>query len=98
MGSAASLRRTDRLAPVGLRLKLAVTEWAALMVSWQAPLPEQSKPQVTKTELPEGAGVRVTTVPSLNVAEQGDAPHEMPGGLLVTVPLPEPVKLTLNVY
>jgi hypothetical protein len=43
-----------------------------------------------------GAAVKVTAVPLAYAATQV-APHEMPAGLLVTVPIPAPVLLTVSV-
>ena len=70
--------------------KAAVTVVAAFMVTVQEPVPVQPPPlQPEKVEPAAGAAVRVTTVPVVNDAEHV-APHEMPAGLLVTVPLPAP--------
>ena len=46
-----------------VRLKVALTDWAELTVTEQAPVPEQAPPQPTK-EVPAGAlGVSDTDVP-----------------------------------
>jgi hypothetical protein len=77
--------------------KAAVTLWAALMVTVQVPVPVQPPPvQPEKVEPAAGAAVSVTAVPLANEAEHV-APHEMPAGLLVTVPLPVPDLATVNV-
>src|SRR5206468_2488571 len=61
------------------------------------PVPEQLPPlQPVKVEPAAGAAVRVTAVPVAYVAAQV-APHEIPAGLLVTVPVPAPVLLTVSV-
>jgi hypothetical protein len=79
------------------RLKVAVTDVAAFMVTAHVPVPEQPPPlQPAKVEPPAGAAVSVTTVPLLYVAEQV-APQLIPAGLDVTVPLPDPVLLTDSV-
>ena len=52
-------------------------------------VPEHAPDQPAKVEPVTGAAVRVTDVPALKV---------VPVGLLVTVPLPEPLVETLNVY
>jgi len=73
-----------------------VTEVAAFRVTVQVPVPEQPPPlQPEKVEPAAGVAVRVTAVPMVNEAEQV-APHEMPEGALVTVPLPVPVLVTLR--
>src|SRR5882724_1575093 len=78
------------------RANVAVTEAAALIVTVQGPVPEQPPPlQPVKVELASGVAVRVTAVLTVNEAEQA-APHEMPEGALVTVPLPVPVLVTLR--
>jgi hypothetical protein len=56
----------------------------------QAPVPVQSPVQATKKSLAEaGVGVSVTGVPALKVNWQVP-PQLMPGGVLVTVPVPDP--------
>src|SRR5204863_8798328 len=74
----------------------AVTERFAVIVSMQAPMPEQSSDQPVNFESEAGASVRVTAVPLLNCAEQV-APQLIPAGELVTVPEPEPLLVTVRV-
>src|SRR5437773_1471383 len=75
---------------------VAVTEVAAFRVTMQVPEPEQPPPlQPVKVELASGVAVSVTAVPPANEAEQA-APQEIPGGALLTVPLPVPVLVTLR--
>ncbi len=70
---------------------------AALSVTVQVPVPEQPPPlQPVKVEPAAGAAVKVTAVPLAYVAEQV-APHEIPAGALVTVPVPAPLGLTVSV-
>ena len=76
--------------------KDAVTAWAALIVTVQAPVPVQAPLQPVKVEPTAGAAVNVTAVPLLKEAEQV-LPQEMPAGLLVTVPVPVPERETVNV-
>jgi hypothetical protein len=66
------------------------------MVRVQVPVPLQPPPlQPAKLEPLAAAALRVTTVPALNDAEQV-APQLMPLGLLVIVPLPVPLLLTVR--
>jgi hypothetical protein len=78
-------------------MKVAVMEVAALTVTVQEPVPEQPPPlQPVNVEPAAGVAVRVTAVPFVNEAEHV-APHEMPAGALVTVPVPAPALLTVSV-
>ena len=43
--------------------KVAVTEVAAFIVTWHAPLPEQAPDQPLNVEPPPGVAVRFTTAP-----------------------------------
>ncbi len=77
--------------------KVAVTVVAALSVTVQVPVPEQPPPlQPLNVDPAAGAAVKVTAVPLANAAEQV-APHEIPAGALVTVPVPAPLGLTVSV-
>jgi hypothetical protein len=77
--------------------KLAATEVAALMVTVHVPVPLQPPPlQPVNVEPAVGVAVRVIAVPLANAAEQV-APHEIPAGLLVTVPVPAPAFETVNI-
>ena len=78
-------------------MKVAVTVVAAESVTVQLPVPEQPPPlQPVKVEPAAGAAVSVTAVPLVKLAEQV-APHVMPAGALVTVPLPVPAGVTVSV-
>jgi hypothetical protein len=78
------------------RAKLAPTDLAALIVTVQAPVPEQLPLQPAKVAVADGVAVSVTTVPLVNEAEHV-VPHEIPAGLLVTVPVPVPASDTVSV-
>jgi hypothetical protein len=76
---------------------VAVTVVAAVSVTVHVPVPEQPPPlQPVKVEPAAGTAVRVTVVPLAQAAIQVE-PQEMPAGLLVTVPTPGPVLLTVRV-
>ena len=75
--------------PPPLVVKVAVTVWAALMVTEHEPVPVQAPDQPAKVEPVPAAAVRVTTVPLAKLALQL-APQLIPAGLLVTVPVPVP--------
>ena len=76
--------------------KFAVTLFAASTVTTQEPVPVQPLPlQQVKVEPAFAAAANVTTVPLLKFVEQV-APQLMPAGVLVTVPLPVPVLLTIK--
>jgi hypothetical protein len=73
------------------KVKVAVTERAASIVTTQVPVPEQPAPdQAVKSELTVGVAVRVTTAPSPKAVEHV-APQSIPAGLEVTEPVPVPV-------
>jgi len=78
---------------IGGGLNVAVTDW--VLETLQVPLPLQPPLQPTKVEPPVGVAVRVTGVvklwPQLPLVQMS------PGGLLVTVPVPVPARLTVTV-
>src|SRR5205807_795823 len=75
----------------------AVPVATAVIVTAQVPVPVQPPPlQPVKVEPAAGAAVKVTTVPIVKEFEHV-APHEIPVGLLVTVPLPAPALDTVSV-
>src|SRR5206468_529943 len=80
----------------GMLVKVAVAPRTALMVTLQVPVPAQPPLQPVKADPAAGVAVRVTTVPFANDAEHA-APHEMPAGALVTLPVPAPAALTVSV-
>src|SRR3954467_4978619 len=71
-------------------VKVAVTERAWLMVTWQGPVPEQSPDQPAKVDPGEGVAVRVTGVAASKRCWQME-PQAIPAGLELTEsePLPD---------
>src|SRR2546421_10312 len=78
------------------RLNVARAGWSAPSVTTQGFVPEQAPLQPVNVEPAAGVAVSVTTVPSASAAEQV-APQAIAAGELVTVPLPAPAGLTVNV-
>ena len=72
-----------------------MTLWLPFIVTTHAPVPEQSPDQPAKRLPAAGVGVRATVVPTWKPAEHA-VPQSMPGGLLVTVPAPEPSAETVS--
>jgi hypothetical protein len=68
-------------------IKLALTDSAALIVTVQAPVPEQTPLQPLNTEPTLAVGVSVTTVP-LSKSAAHVAPQEIPAGELLIDPEP----------
>jgi phage tail protein X len=77
-------------------LNFAVTALAALTVKLQVPVPEHAPPHPPNIELTPGEAVSVTCVPWSKLAEHVVG-QLMPAGLLVTVPGPETVTVSLCV-
>src|SRR5438067_2500753 len=83
-------------ASVKVGAKVAVTVVAAETVTVQRPVPVQPPPlQPMKTELAPGVAVSTTTVPLAKLAVQA-APQLMSPGVPVTVPVPAPLRVTVN--
>src|SRR5213076_756951 len=77
-------------------VKVAVTVAAADIVTVQGPMPVQPPAlQPAKTELVPGVAVSTTTVPLAKLAVQA-APQLMSPGVPVTVPVPAPLRVTVN--
>jgi hypothetical protein len=77
--------------------KVAVTFFAASIVSAQLPVPLHAPVQPVKVDPAAGAAASVTAVPELNVAEQVAPQLIAPAGAVeVTVPLPVPALPTCN--
>jgi hypothetical protein len=73
-----------------------VTERACVIVTVQAPVPEQAPLQPVKLEPVAAVAVRVTEVPEVTDALQVE-PQFTPVGLDVTVPEPVPLLVTVRV-
>src|SRR4051812_45506807 len=74
---------------------VAVAAMLELSVTTQVPVPVQFPLQPVNVDPAAGVAVSVIWLPAGNVDEQV-APHEMPAGLLVTVPLPVPALETVS--
>src|ERR1700676_4880221 len=83
----------------GERLKVAVTAWFPLSVIMQVLLLPQFAPiHPAKYEFATGAAVSVTCVPRGKLAVQvGFGGQVIPAGLLVTLPVPFPARVTVNI-
>ena len=92
----APLLATVRVKGPGFAVKFALTDFAASMVTLQAPVPLQAPPQPAKVEPESGVAVKLTTVPLAKLAEHV-GPQEIPEGVLVTVPVPAPLLATVRV-
>jgi hypothetical protein len=80
----------------GAGLNDAVIVLGPVIVTTHGPVPLHPPPlHPPNVELPVAAAVRVTWVPLAKLALQV-APQVMPGGVLVTVPLPAPVFVTVS--
>jgi hypothetical protein len=78
--------------------KAAVTLRDSVMLTVQvAAVPVHAPPQPANDDPAAALADNVTLVPSANSAEQA-APQSMPAGSLVTVPVPEPARATVNVF
>ena len=76
-------------------LNVAVTDWAAFIVTLHAPVPMQAPVQPAKVDPEPAAAVSVTTVPLLKLLAH--VPGQLiPAGLLVTEPVPVPARLAVN--
>ena len=82
---------------IGRRLKVAVTDVAALTVTAQVPVPEQAPLHPAKDEPATGVAVRAMAVPGVTDCEQIAPQLMMPAGLPVTVPEPAPLFVTDSV-
>ena len=89
-------RPTLNVGSLWLAVKVAVTFSLALSVTTQVePLPHPPPVQPANDELAPGFALRVTTVLGSKLALQV-CPQLMPDGLLVTVPVPEPLRATVS--
>ena len=77
------------------RVKVAVTDFAAVIDTIQVSVPVQAPLQPVNDEPTEGAAARVTLVLIAYASEQS-TPQLIPGGVLETVPMPVPTLLTVR--
>jgi hypothetical protein len=78
-------------------VNVAVTAAAAFIVTVHRPVPLQPPPlQPVNADPAFGVAVSVTTVP-LTKSAAHVAPQLIPAGLLVTVPVPDPARVTVSV-
>jgi hypothetical protein len=89
-----AVQEASRTPPSEVGAKVALTVVSAVIVITQLPKPLQPPVQPTKAEPAVDTAVSVTTIPLVMLAEQL-APQSIPAGLLVTVPLP--VRVTVSV-
>jgi hypothetical protein len=75
--------------------KVAVTDFAASIVTWHVPVPMQAPLQPEKTDPDAGVAVSVTAVLVVKLNAQLD-PQSMPAGADVTVPDPAPAFATVS--
>jgi len=80
----------------GMELNVALTDFAASMVTLQAPVPLQAPLQPANVEPESGVAAKLTTVPLAKLAEHV-VPQEIPEGVLVTAPVPAPLLVTVRV-
>ena len=78
-----------------MAVNTAVTAVSAFTVARHVPVPLQAPVQPSKVEPAAGVAVRVTAVPNGKARVQV-APHVMPAGLLVTAPVPVPLRATVS--
>ncbi len=76
-------------------VKSAVADLLEFIVTEQVPMPEQAPLQPLKLDPADGVAVRTTDVRELKLAAHS-GPQVIPAGLLVTIPLPAPVFVTVN--
>src|SRR3989442_12917995 len=80
----------------GFGKKVAVTDWAAFIVTTQLPVPLHPAPlQPLNADPLAGVAVKVTDVP-LTKAALHVVPQLIPAGLLVTFPPPLPASVTVR--
>ena len=76
-------------------LKVAVTDCEALIVTVQMPVPEQAPLHPANVEPADGLAVKLTVEPLAKLALH--VPGQlMPAGVLETVPVPVPARLTVS--
>jgi len=86
---------TDTVNPMGGAVKVAVTLVAEATVTLQVVFPEHAPPQPPKVLFAAGVWLRVTGLFGAKLAEQVLG-QLIPAGLLVTVPCPLPIVVTVS--
>jgi hypothetical protein len=76
-------------------LKAAVTVCVAFMATTQLPVPLHAPPHPTNADPEDGVAIRETSVPPAKVSAQ-TAGQTIPAGVLTTLPLPVPARLTFR--
>ena len=79
-----------------LRVKVAVTVFAASIVTEQLPVPLHAPVQPAKFELASGEAVSVTEVPELYASAQSE-PQLIPAGVDNIVPVPVPAFVKVRI-
>src|SRR5512133_2153120 len=74
---------------------VAVTDFAASIVTSHAPLPVHAPVHSLNTKPASGVAARVTTLPTAK-SKRHEVPHAIPPGALVTVPVPLPPVVTVR--
>ena len=95
IGTVPKLKLAGESVATGPLLNVAASDLDELIVTAQAPAPVHAPLQPTNAELAAGVSFMVTTVPLVKFAAH--VPGQLiPAGLLVTVPVPFPARVTVR--